>query len=110
MWFLQLESQFALRGISNQLTKFHHVVSALPENIAMDVIDIITNPTNNPYDSIKDTLIQRQTRSDEDRYRAVLHDIMLGDEKPTQLLRKLQRFAPGTDQYLAGLDKFFSHS
>lgn len=50
IWFRQMDSQFQLAGINVEITKFHHIVSALqPEELAV-VGDILLNPsTENPY-------------------------------------------------------------
>ncbi|GFX89741.1 retrovirus-related Pol polyprotein from transposon 297 [Trichonephila clavipes] len=44
IWFSQMESQFVLAGITTEIMKFHHVVSALqPEELGI-VGDILLNP------------------------------------------------------------------
>ena len=45
-WFKQLESQFLLANITKSETKYHHVMAALPENIACDVITDSNNTQN----------------------------------------------------------------
>ena len=37
-WFDSAESQFRLKSISDNTTKFDHVMSSLPEEVAMQVI------------------------------------------------------------------------
>ncbi|GBN38059.1 hypothetical protein AVEN_132520-1 [Araneus ventricosus] len=44
LWFLQLESQFKLSGISIDETKFHTVVAALDSTLLSCVSDIVRNP------------------------------------------------------------------
>ena len=41
IWFSQVEAQFALKKITVSLTKFHYIVSALPQKVASGVIDIL---------------------------------------------------------------------
>ena len=50
LWFSQFDSQFILSGITNEVTKFHYVASHLDSRVAVEVEDIIENPsTENPY-------------------------------------------------------------
>ena len=44
LWFTQVESQFVLRGITAQLTKFHHVLANLAQEIATEIGDLLVNP------------------------------------------------------------------
>jgi hypothetical protein len=46
VWFAQAEAQFTLAGISNERTKFCHVISQLDHRYATEVDDIITSPSN----------------------------------------------------------------
>ena len=58
VWFTQAEAQFALRGVKADDTKFHHAVSALDQNKAVCVLDILENPPpTNKYTALKQRLI-----------------------------------------------------
>ena len=37
VWFRQMESQFFLAGKTNDETKFHHILAAIPEDIAINL-------------------------------------------------------------------------
>ena len=92
LWFTQVESQFRLRGITAQETKFHHVLANLSQEIATEVRDLLINPPEeNPYEVLKATLIKRTTLSEQRRLQQLLSAEDLGDQKPTQLLRKMQQ-------------------
>ena len=41
LWFAQAESQFAIKNINNEQTKHHHVITALPNEIAVQLIDFL---------------------------------------------------------------------
>ena len=57
-WFAQAEAQFALRDITNETTKFHHVVSVLSSDVASKVSSILRSPpSHNPYTALKKQLI-----------------------------------------------------
>ena len=93
-WFLHLESAFALKGITRQLVKYQHVVSALPQAVTEEVLDILENiPSEAPYDILKTAIIKRTTSSDKERIRKLFHDTQLGDQKPSQLLRRMRSLA-----------------
>jgi hypothetical protein len=44
VWFAQLEGQFALSNIMQDVTKFYYVISQLDNKYAVEVEDVITNP------------------------------------------------------------------
>lgn len=91
VWFSQMESQFALAGISVEITKFHHVVSALqPEELAI-VGDLILNPpTEKPYTALRSRLCSQYADSEEQRLRDLISGMQLGDRKPSRLLLEMR--------------------
>lgn len=92
LWFAHVESLFATRSISSQITKFHYAVSALSPTEAAEVRDIIMSPpTDTPYDKLKHELIKRMTASEQRRLRQLLTEEELGDRKPSQLLRRMRQ-------------------
>lgn len=91
VWFIQVECQFALGRITSQLTKFQHVVSALPQEIAAQLLDVLAAPpAANPYDALKAAVLQRTTASERKRFQELLSAEDLGDRRPTELLRHMQ--------------------
>ena len=97
VWFAQVESQFFTRKITNQDTKFHHIVACLPPEVAVDIRDLIINkPPDNAYDELKNTLIKRTTASRTKRLQQLLSAEELGDRKPSQLLRRFEQLLDGT--------------
>ena len=58
LWFPQVEAQFATKGITQQLTKYHYIVGLLAPETAREVHDVIvTIPATNPFDTLKEHLI-----------------------------------------------------
>ena len=97
VWFAQIESQFVTRKITNQDTKFHHIVASLAPEVAVDVRDLIIHkPANDAYDELKDKLISRTTASRTKRLQQLLSAEELGDRKPSQLLRKFEQLLDNT--------------
>ncbi|XP_064462595.1 uncharacterized protein LOC135373302 [Ornithodoros turicata] len=94
LWFSQAECQFTLGHITSSTTKFHHVMSVLPEDVLIDVADILSSPpSDDPYVALKNAIISRASPSDRESLRELTSNEPLGDRKPSQLLRRL-RFLP----------------
>ena len=99
LWFAQVEAHFATRRITQQQTKFDHVVASLAPDVAMEVRDIIlTPPPDDPYDNLKTALINRITLSEQQRLQQLLHAEELGDRRPSQLLRKMDQLLGEKDR------------
>ena len=97
VWIAQVESQFASRNISSQLTMFHHVVSALSPDVATEVRDILlAPPSDHPYDALKAALVSRTVDSAQRRIQQLLSVEELGDRKPSQVLRRMRQLLGDT--------------
>ena len=48
MWFIQAEAQFVLRKITEETTKFYHVIAALDCDTGTQVMDVLENPGDTP--------------------------------------------------------------
>ncbi|KAH9578573.1 hypothetical protein MS3_00004718 [Schistosoma haematobium] len=94
IWFAQVEVQFQRRNIRSQASKYSFVLGLLPTEVASEVSDLIDNiPAPNPYDQLKQAIIQRTSLSDEKRLQQLLHHCELGDKPPSQLLRHMRQLA-----------------
>ena len=60
VWFLQLESQFVLAGITTDVTKFHYTAANLPEDVALS---FISENTNQSYEQLKNNVIALYQKS-----------------------------------------------
>ena len=58
VWFRQMESQFVLAGITNDTTKYHHILAAIPEDVAINLPMEIED-----YSSLKDSITQVYQKS-----------------------------------------------
>lgn len=94
LYFIQMESQFAVAGITVDQTKFHHVVSSLDAKYLQHVGEIIRNPpAANKYEAVKKAIIDEFTDSDQKKVRTLIKEIELGDLKPSQLLKRMKELA-----------------
>ncbi|CAN7939895.1 unnamed protein product, partial [Ixodes pacificus] len=93
VWFAQVEAQFQLHHITSQATKYLHVVSSLPAEVADELEDILAaKPTSNQYGNLKAAILARKTASERSRLQHLLNMEELGDQRPSQLLRRMREF------------------
>uniref|UniRef100_A0A1A9ZVB6 DUF7041 domain-containing protein n=1 Tax=Glossina pallidipes TaxID=7398 RepID=A0A1A9ZVB6_GLOPL len=53
-WFIQADSQFASKGVTQNTTKYEFMLTALPYEVIMSVFDYVQNAaTNNMYEVVK---------------------------------------------------------
>lgn len=92
LWFMQVEAQFFTKGITQEITKYHHVVACLQPEYAQEVRDLLlSRPKDNPYTTLRDNLIKRTSASEQKRLHQLLTSEELGDRKPSQLLRRMEQ-------------------
>ena len=78
----------ATKGVTVKKTK---VISSFSPKVAMEVRDMLRKPsTDDPHDMLKAKLIKR-TAASEQRLQQLINGEELGDQKPTQLLRRMQQ-------------------
>ncbi|GFQ97987.1 peptidase A2 domain-containing protein [Trichonephila clavata] len=97
LWFSTCERTFALgvpKAITDTCTNFNYIVSNLPPEAAAIVRDLIITPDEtDPYGAIKAQLIQRTGESSQQEIRKLLTGEELGDRKPSDFLRTMNRRA-----------------
>ena len=97
LWFHQVEAQFATKGITQQLTKYNYIVSSLAPEIGREVRDVIvTVPADAPFDTLKERLVSRTSLTESQRMQKLLSLQPLGDQKTSQLLRRIEQLADKT--------------
>lgn len=89
-WFRQAEAQFELRGITEEKTKFYHVVLILTSATAAKVKDLIRQPhPETPYTALKTALLAKYELSDNERAAAILAITSLGDSRPSEVMERI---------------------
>lgn len=97
VWFHQLEAQFALNGITSDMTKFYYTAAQLESRYADEVSDIISNPpATEKYEALKRELLRRLTATQNQQIRELLERTEMGDQTPSQFLRTMRRLAGDT--------------
>ncbi|GBN01400.1 Transposon Ty3-I Gag-Pol polyprotein, partial [Araneus ventricosus] len=97
LWFVQLDAQFALAGITVDDTKFNHVISAVDSEILNSVSDIILRPPDiDKYTILKKRLIELHSETEASKIRTLLQGLELGDQRPSQLLTRMRALAGDT--------------
>jgi hypothetical protein len=91
VWFTQVESQFAIRSITTDQTKYHYVVAALNTTTAAEVrASLLAPPDDNKYQALKTALLAAYSRSQAQKDSELLAMSGLGDKTPTAFLRRLR--------------------
>lgn len=94
-YFETIEASFELYRITLSRTKYHHLVVALPVNVATDSLRVMkacaTSAT--PYEDLKAALIANYTQSETDRLEDLLSQAEMGDKTPRQFYNSLSNTA-----------------
>ena len=88
MWFRQMESQFHLAGITLSSTKFHHILSCLPEHIACD---LALDTAKEDYENLKKAIIENLSANKHELIEQALSTVPLRNKSPTQFINELKR-------------------
>lgn len=119
-FFAQAERIFHVNGIADENQKFTSIITAIPQNILLEVSHLIYNPdSSRPYSKLKNALIQANAVSDVQKITNLLENEQMGDRKPTSFLRHIKSFfginAPAVEQtvirplFLSRLPKSIAH-
>ena len=94
-WVIQVEAQFALKGVTTSSTKFYYCVSAFNQDTANQVLDLIKSPPAvGPYEALKNRLLKLFALDDYQRYEAISNLPLSGDMKPSRLMSNMLALLP----------------
>lgn len=96
VWFAQFETIMAPQKQSDE-TKYSLVVSKLGKEVVRQVSDIlISPPAIEKYKNLKERLLSVYEESEERQFQKLVSEVDLGDQKPSQLLRRMRELAQNT--------------
>ncbi|CAN7937515.1 unnamed protein product, partial [Ixodes hexagonus] len=99
VWLMQVEAQFRLRHITSQKTRYLHIVSSLPANVADELADILATPDPvSPFDQLKAAILDRKTEFEHSRLQQLITTEELGDRRPSQLLLRMRQLLGAQNQ------------
>lgn len=83
-WFLLIESQFTLRAITVDETKFHHVVASLDSSVSSAVRAVLRRPPS--YKDLKAALIAKYSLTPLERAASIRAITNIGGRKPSEVM------------------------
>ena len=90
VWFLQAEAQFHILKITDNTTKYYHVVAALDQETSCRVLDtLFAPPADNKYTDLKQRLLTTFGLSKCEWASKLLHLHPLGDRKPSEVMDEM---------------------
>lgn len=93
LWFAIFKSAMASQKQGDD-SKYHLVVSKLGKEEVQQVSDIILNPPNSgKFDALRSRLLQVFEESENRQLQKLMDEMDLGDQRPTQLLRRMRELS-----------------
>ncbi|XP_072938409.1 uncharacterized protein [Epargyreus clarus] len=105
LWFAQYEAVVANQKLSDE-SKYNLVVAKLTKDQVEQISDIVLSPPESKkYDTLKARLLAVYEESEVRQLQKLLKELDLGDQKPSQLLRRMRELARNkfTDETLSML-------
>lgn len=94
IWFFLIESEFTASRIRSDDVKYNATLRALDADTLQQITDIISAPPIvDKYGTLKEVIIKRTAESRQKQMHRLLNDLVLGDKKPSQLLREMKDLA-----------------
>ena len=91
LWWDLMEIWFVRSNIVDEQEKFHTILLLLPPGVAEMFRDFTNNPpAEKPYTALKEAFFQRTGPTERQRFNLLFRQTPLGDQTPSQLLRRLQ--------------------
>lgn len=101
LWFAQVEASFQLSRISEESTKYFHLICNLQSDTLSKFQHLLDANSPMAYSKLKEAIIQDYNENNNVSLADVMMEQSLGDRRPTEALRQmqrhLQRFDPTID-------------
>lgn len=92
-WFIQVEAVLHNQRLTD-LAKYHLVIAKLGKQVISQVTDILLNPpADGKYEALKSRLLNIYEESECRQIQKLIGEMDLGDQKPSQLLRRMKDLA-----------------
>ncbi|XP_066584056.1 uncharacterized protein [Prorops nasuta] len=94
LWFIMVEAEFDAARITADGTKYSAVLRALDRDTLTLLTDVLRKPSpKDKYLNLKEAIINRVAESRTKQVDKLLTNLVLGDRKPSQLLREMRDLA-----------------
>lgn len=94
LWFVVVEACFTRTNVTDTQRRYLDILAKLPPRYIAEVRDIVIQPVDaNSYATLKQQLIKRLSASQEQKTKQLLENEAMGDDKPSQFLRRLRALA-----------------
>lgn len=105
LFFRRADAQFALRNITSEETKYLHVFTVIPDDIAELLVTEPTSPK--AYTTLRDEVLSICDRTRHTKLAAAFADLQVSDERPSIILRRVRRIF--TDAGVPASDEMVIH-
>lgn len=93
LWFVQTDAILGPQKLSDE-SKYNLVIAKLGKEVIQQVSDILLKPPETKkFEALKSRLLQVYEESEIRQFQKLLSEMDLGDQKPSQLLRKMRDLA-----------------
>lgn len=93
LWFLQVEAILAQQKAGDQ-SNYNMVIAKLGKQAIQQVADILEKPpAENKYETLKTRLLSVYEETEAKRLQQLMSDMELGDQRPSQLMRRMRDLA-----------------
>lgn len=93
LWYVQCEAILGPQKLSDE-AKYNLVVTKLGKDVVTQVSDILLKPPETKkFDTLKERLLKIYEESEMRQFQKLLGEMELGDQKPSQLLRRMRDLA-----------------
>ena len=109
LWFTILDVNFKAQNITSSLLQFSHACTLLPSDVVSQVSDAIASASSSdtPYEDLKKAVLKRLESSVTARLQELLSKEELGNEKPSDLLRRMKKLLG--DKFQSFDQSMFTH-
>lgn len=93
LWYVQCEAILAPQKLCDE-ARYNLVVTKLGKDVVQQVSDILLKPPDEKkFDTLKERLLKIYEESEMRQFQKLLSEMELGDQKPSQLLRRMRDLA-----------------